>query len=115
MLGVILSLAEHLHVESRVGGERVFELLERPGRGEFDLDRLKSVATLIGRLQNARVGPDLRFGGAAAGGEDTDNRPIALADAQFAAEFHPGKLVGGADAGNGFILAPFEHAPVHQL
>ena len=29
LLGVILGLAEHLHVQARVGGQRVLELLER--------------------------------------------------------------------------------------
>ena len=49
------------------------------GRDEFDIDRLEGVAAVVGGLEHAGVGPDLGFGGAAAGGEDPHDGPFAAA------------------------------------
>ncbi len=108
LLGEEFRLAHDLHLELRIGGQRVLELLERLRRGELRIDRLKRVAAMVGRLEHGGIGPDFRFRRAAAAGEDADDFPLVLADADFLAHVQPGERPRRAGADDDFVAARFE-------
>ena len=89
---VVVVLARHVDLEPGVGRERVLEALEGVGRLELGVHRLEVVAAPVGRLEHARVGPDLGLVHRALGAEDADHLPDVLAPAQRVADLEPGEL-----------------------
>ena len=109
LLGVIIGLPDDLHVELRIGRERILELLERARRIQPDGDGLERIAAIVGVLQYLGVGPDFRFRRAAVGRKNAHHRPFVTAHFDGGTDVQSGKFLGRAAPDDDFVLAPLEH------
>ena len=106
--GVVLLLAHHLQLHSRVGGQAVLERRERLGRRQPREHRLPAVPAAVERRQHAGVAPDLRVGHGAARVEDADDGPDVLPELELRADGKPAELAGSGAADDDLVPARLE-------
>lgn len=112
LLGVVIRLAPHLHVDLRIGGQPVAERVEAVARVELCQQGLVTIAAAVGALQHARIAPDFGFADAAVGFEHTDHLPRVLPRLELVADREARELPARATADDDLVGAEFQHAPL---